>query len=132
VRYRYVGTKQERFLVTSLAFYSSVTFGPKAEYGHVFFGPSVHEGFRNDGFTNFVDESSGSTLERAGFVWFLGAGYGIVLEGLRLSAMAAVPVSRHASAVNYDLAAFATIGTSFALWGDDASSSLDAEEAARN
>ena len=52
----------------------------------------------------------------AGFVWFLGCGYGIALKGFRASLMTARPFTSENSPVDYALGGFASVGWDIDLW----------------
>jgi hypothetical protein len=120
VRYRLVATESNTFLIASVAVYWGADLDDKGKFGHVFVGPSAHEGFRNAGFTNSDAIGSKSSLERAGLVGFAGAGYGIELSGVRASVMISLPFTSDESAVDYGpISAFATLGGDIPLWQKD-------------
>ena len=98
VRYTLLDTKTHTFLVANAALYGSVTLG-KPDFGHVFFGPSAHDGFKNRGFTD--QSTDGGSLERAGPVWFIAAGYGLDLGTARGSIMMSYPLTTRDSPIDY-------------------------------
>jgi hypothetical protein len=114
-RWRLVEEDSRRPITWNLAIYPSYAFGPGGAYGHVFGGVSTHDGYENNGFSNTSD---GPPVESAGFVWFLGAGYGITAGPFRASALLAYPLTGSESAVDYGFPAFfLTLGGDIRLWG---------------
>jgi hypothetical protein len=112
--YRLVNEKSEAHLTLSIAVYPSLLLGDEGEYGHVFGGFSVHSAFKNDGFTD--KSSNGSTIQDAGLLFMMGAGYGIAFEPFRLAAMLTLPTASTSSPVNYGMGGFFTVGVDLELW----------------
>ncbi len=92
--YRLSARDTEGFLLGSGAVYPSFHVDEQRRYGHVFAGWSVHPSFANDGFTDAVTDSTGSTLETDGYQSYLGVGYGVRWEALMASGMFFAPVTR--------------------------------------
>ena len=113
-QYSLYDERSESHLTLNIAVYPSVNIGRYGEYGHVFGGFSVHTGFKNDGFTDTAQ--NGSTIQDAGLIFFAGAGYGINVDIVRLSAMATVPFTDGGSPVNYGFSGFLTAGVDLELW----------------
>jgi hypothetical protein len=113
-QYKLYDERSESHYTLNIAVYPSVNLGPHGEYGHVFGGFSVHTGFKNDGFTDMAQ--NGSTIQDAGLVFFGGAGYGVKIDIVRLSAMATVPFTGGDSPVNYGFSGFLTAGVDLELW----------------
>ena len=104
----------ESHFALNIGVYPSVNLNDDGTAGHVFAGFSAHTGFKNDGFTD--TNQSGSTLEDAGLVFFLTAGYGVEIDPLRLSAMLAYPFTDSSSPVDYAIAGFVSVGVDIELW----------------
>jgi hypothetical protein len=116
-RYRLNTERSESHWTMNVGVYPSVQISPDGELGHLFFGLAAHTGFKNKGFTD--ENHNGSTLEDAGLVWIVGAGYGIKLEPLRLSTMFTLPLTNSQSPVNYGVSGFFTVGLDLELWESD-------------
>jgi hypothetical protein len=112
--YSLVDHGTETHFALNIGVYPSVNLNDDGSAGHVFAGFSAHTGFKNDGFTN--TNQSGSTLEDAGLVFFLTAGYGIEIDPMRLSAMIAYPLTHDSSPVDYAIAGFVSLGVDIELW----------------
>lgn len=112
--YHIFDERSEAHYTFNIAAYPSVALGRTGEFGHVFGGLSAHTGFKNQGFTNMV--SNGSTIEDAGLIFSVGAGYGIKVDLLRLSGMVTLPLTSGDSPVNYGLGGFFTAGVDLELW----------------
>ena len=127
--YRLVNEKSEAHLTLAIAVYPSVLLGNEGEYGHVFGGFAVHTAFKNDGFTD--KSSNGSTIQDAGLLFVMGAGYGIAFDPFRLAAMLTVPTTTNHSPVNYGMGGFFTVGVDLELWeSKDARRARERREAA--
>lgn len=112
--YRLVSTDVKTKAVVNIGIYPSYEFGG-GKYGHVFGGVSLHDSFKNDGFS---DNPSGQAAEGAGLVPVLGAGYGIHIDYFRASAMLDYALTSMNSPVYYDsLSFFVALGVDLPLWG---------------
>ena len=112
--YKLVDEKSEAHFTLAIAVYPSLLLGQDGEYGHVFGGFAVHSAFKNDGFTD--TSSNGSTIQDAGLLFVMGAGYGIAFEPFRLAAMLTLPTTTSSSPVNYGMGGFFTVGVDLELW----------------
>ena len=111
-RYELVEEDKESEDVYNVGVYPSVAFGSTGQYGHAFGGLSLHTAFKNDGFSETDD---GPMLEGAGYVWLVGAGYGITVDAFRAAAMMSLPMSD--DPVDYAPPTFfVTIGADLPLW----------------
>lgn len=104
----------ESEFVYNAAVYPSVSFGPEGKFGHLFFGASAHEAFKNRGFTNELSDTEGSTLEKDDTILLAGAGYGIEFQGLLASGMLYVPLGDNS--VDYGPGYFVTLGGALPVW----------------
>ncbi len=106
--------RSEAHWALSLGVYPSVAFGPDGEYGHLFGVLGAHTGYANDGFTNLAQ--NGSTLNSDGFVWILGAGYGIDVDILHAAILGYQPLTDQSSSVNYGPGIILSVGVNLELW----------------
>jgi hypothetical protein len=113
-KYSLYDERTESHYTFNVALYPSYAFGEDGEYGHIFGGLAAHTGFKNDGFTNTA--TNGSTIDSAGLVFFGGAGYGISIDMVRLSAMLALPFTSYSSPIHYGLSGFVSLGVDLELW----------------
>jgi hypothetical protein len=118
--YELVAEGTESFFVLNAAVYPSVSIGPEGKYGHLFFGGSVHDTFKNDGFTDEIRTEEGSTLESSDLLLFVGAGYGIAFAGVRASGMFYIPTTRNEDEVAFGPGFFVSLGGAVPIWGPDA------------
>lgn len=106
--YSLYDTRTEQHMVYSAGIYPSFDFGPAGRYGHAFGVLSGTNGFKNDGFTN--QPSNGSTVETAGPIVIVGAGYGFRHEWMHASALLYWPMTNSSSPVDYGPGVQLTVG----------------------
>jgi hypothetical protein len=113
--YRNTDNTQESFYVFNLALYPSIALDEHQRLGHVFFGWSAHTTFKNDGFTDKKHVSTEDSLNTAGMVHFLTAGYGISYQFIRASMFLSLPLLNNDSVV-YGPSVGLTLGGQFKLF----------------
>lgn len=126
-RYRLIDSETKSKAVINIGIYPSYEFS-RGDYGHIFGGFSLHESFKNDGFS---DDANGKAVEGNGFIFLAGAGYGISVDMFRASAMVSYPFTSRESAVYYDsISFFLAIGVDLPLWTRDEPASPEPQKPA--
>lgn len=126
--YRLAARDTEGFLLWSGAIVPSFHLDPERTLGHVFVSYSMHPTFQNDGFTDEVSESTGSTLETDGLQSYFGIGYGVRWQALVASGAFFTPIGRDDD-IRQGPGFFVTLGGALRVFGDDAKPSSEGRRA---
>lgn len=113
--YKLTGQSKQSQWVYSAGLYPTYSFGDHGEYGHIVGMLGIHQGFKNDGFTD--TSATDGAITSNGPVLMIGCGYGITLDRFHLAAMGYHPLTDSSSPVNYLWGGMVSLGVDLDVFG---------------